>query len=299
MNLRKINLNLLVILDVLLDEKNVSYAAQKLFRTQSAISTSLNQLREIFNDELLIRLPKGMQPTNFAEKLHPELKKTLGHINIFINDQQEFDYRSSNRTFILGVNQTTEHFLVPALYKSVNENAPKINLQFKSASLGIDNDFFCKHSLDLVITAKFHTLPAQLCCERLFNDDFVYLTRKQNAKIKKQITIDIFNKTPLISGENFNHILRTYSLLPKQSGIKLKKTLIVPGLFTALEMVSNGDFAIILPKKIALQVSKNYNLDINNLPFTTPKLQIVQIWPRAFSGDKGLIWLQNLIRDTY
>ena len=69
MNTLKLNLNLLRALDVMLREKNVTQAGKKLFLTQSAMSNSLNQCRELFHDELLIRGPNGMELTPLAHEI--------------------------------------------------------------------------------------------------------------------------------------------------------------------------------------------------------------------------------------
>ena len=96
-----IDLNLLVVLEVLLQERSVTRAAERLHRTQSAISHALARLREVFGDELLVRDGRQMRPTARAEALAESLPRVLDLLRRTLSKPEAFDARSTTRTFRL------------------------------------------------------------------------------------------------------------------------------------------------------------------------------------------------------
>lgn len=123
--LMRIDLNLLVTLEVLIEERSVSLAAQRMFVTQSAMSKTLNRLRLLFGDELLIRSPAGMNPTPFAKALRPQLVTALSEASKLFRDETlapaQFDHEFSMFLYEgLALN------LLPKLLKEVREEAPRV-----------------------------------------------------------------------------------------------------------------------------------------------------------------------------
>ena len=99
MNLERVDLNLLIYLDVLLREKNVTRAAENLGITQPAMSNILKRLRDVFEDPLLIRSSEGMTPTERARELQPRIREALDGLNQIFESQEDFRPRSSARVF--------------------------------------------------------------------------------------------------------------------------------------------------------------------------------------------------------
>ena len=98
--LRNIDLNLLIVLDVLLQERSVTTAAKKLGRTQSAVSHALSRLRTTFDDKLLVRVGGNMEPTPRAKNLQQDLQRLLSSLRRFMDDTDEFSPKESTRTFV-------------------------------------------------------------------------------------------------------------------------------------------------------------------------------------------------------
>lgn len=126
--LRHIDLNLLVVLDVLLRERSVTRAAQRLNVTPSAISHALRRLRELFDDELLIRDGRRMRPTVRAEALAETLPRLLGQLSNMVAAPQPFEPGTSTRTFRLAAPDFIAP-LVPLLLQHVGEEAPQVRIE--------------------------------------------------------------------------------------------------------------------------------------------------------------------------
>ena len=99
MNLSRIDLNLLVYLDVLLREKNVTRAAEQLGITQPALSNGLRRLRDLFNDPLLVRTSEGMTPTERAVELQPQVRNILSSVEQAVLPVSDFEVTKSTRVF--------------------------------------------------------------------------------------------------------------------------------------------------------------------------------------------------------
>ncbi len=98
MNICKINLNLLIAFDVLMTERHVSRASEKLCISQSATSNALKRLRELFNDELLIKTPLGMEPTTRALELIDSIHEVIDKAQAVFAESEKFDPSKTDRT---------------------------------------------------------------------------------------------------------------------------------------------------------------------------------------------------------
>ncbi|MED5440352.1 MAG: LysR family transcriptional regulator, partial [Pseudomonadota bacterium] len=134
MNLDRIDLNLLVYLDVLLREGSVTKAAQQLGITQPAMSNGLRRLRDLFGDPLLVRTSDGMTATERAQELQPVIRKALGELQMALQPQEEFDARISHRVFRIMVSDYAESTLVPELVKRLRTDAPDVILDVLTPS---------------------------------------------------------------------------------------------------------------------------------------------------------------------
>jgi DNA-binding transcriptional LysR family regulator len=108
MELKDIDLNLLLVFHTLLMERRVSAVAEKLGLSQSAISNALNRLRRLLGDELFLRTAKGMEPTPYASQLAEPIAYALGTIHTSLNQRASFDPATSDRKFTLGLNDVGE-----------------------------------------------------------------------------------------------------------------------------------------------------------------------------------------------
>ncbi len=122
-DLSDIDLNLLVVLDVLLEERNVTRTAERLHRTQSAMSHALGRLREQLQDPILVRVSGQMRPTPKAGRLQPEVRRLLRSIERMLSDREQFDPQLSRRIFTV-VAPDFVATVLPALMQSILREAP-------------------------------------------------------------------------------------------------------------------------------------------------------------------------------
>ena len=129
MDLRRYDLNLLVVLEVLLDEGSVTAAARRLNLSQSAVSAALDRLRGVFSDPLLVRVGNAMKPTPFARRLQGPLKTALASVSLALALPQRFDPAKARLNVRLGITDYIGLLLLPVLYARLAREAPGITLE--------------------------------------------------------------------------------------------------------------------------------------------------------------------------
>ena len=134
MNLSRIDLNLLVYLDVLLREKNVTRAAEQLGITQPALSNGLRRLRDLFNDPLLVRTSEGMTPTERALELQPQVRNILSSVEQAVLPVSDFEVTESTRVFRVMASDYAESTLLTRLLFKLRDEAPNITLDILTPS---------------------------------------------------------------------------------------------------------------------------------------------------------------------
>src|ERR1043165_8567302 len=132
-DLRRLDLNLLVAFLVLVREKSVSRAAERLFLGQPAMSGALARLRDVLKDEILVRTGRGMEPTTKALALSAQLTPALESIRTTLFEQPEFDPATESRTFHLGMRDWVETWLMPGLMARIQRAAPRVRIAVRAS----------------------------------------------------------------------------------------------------------------------------------------------------------------------
>ena len=170
MNVSRIDLNLLVYLDVLLRERNVTRAAEELGISQPAMSNSLRRLRDLFDDPVLVRTSDGMTPTDRALELQPLVRTVLTAAEQAVLPKTDFNPAESSRIFRIMASDYSEATLLPVLLGRLRKQAPNIRLDIMTPSDVSFHDVE-RGKVDLVIN-RFDTLPQSFHQIRLWDDSF-------------------------------------------------------------------------------------------------------------------------------
>ena len=250
--LSRIDLNLLVALQVLLEERSVSRAAERVFVSQSAMSKILGRLRQMFDDPLFTRTPHGIIPTPRAEKLQQQLASVLSDVEGLIAPEQ-FDPASYNGEFILMVPDYLGLMLVPKLTALLAQEAPNIRLEVinqtveKFSQLG-------EGGVDFAVQIEHHDYPPDLNIAELEKVSMVVLSRKGHPLQDPDFTYQDALQYPQIQfyipdlgeSEFFHQHSDLYARLSE-----LKTTLGITQLHTALEVLRNTDYLMVSPSLLA------------------------------------------------
>jgi LysR family transcriptional regulator, nod-box dependent transcriptional activator len=155
MHFHKLDLNLLVALDTLLDERSVSRAAGRLNLSQSALSSSLSRLREYFGDELLVSVGRRMEPTALAVSLAPQVRSILQQIRFTIETRPTFHPETAQRTFRIMTSDYFIEVLLADVVRQLATTASNIRLEVVSSSEEAAAGFV-RGDIDLIIAPDIH-----------------------------------------------------------------------------------------------------------------------------------------------
>jgi DNA-binding transcriptional LysR family regulator len=295
MNLSSLDLNLLVALDALLLEANVSRAAMRVGLSQPAMSHALQRLRDIFSDPLLVRTGARMELTPRAQALRGPLAQALDQVRgLFISD--DFDAARSERRFRLMMPDLAVELLVPPLMEKVGAAAPNIQLDIVPwRGPAIFTAEFAR-TIDMVISIgnAFKAFHRQL----LYTDRDALAVRRGHPVAAKLSKRDAFLKAShvavVIRGNNEDLIdswLRT-------KNIERPIALTVPGYIEALHVVARTDLVAFVPGRLIAALAKPLSLVTVTPPLDPGVDEQFMFYPTRAQFDPGSIWLRTLMLQT-
>jgi DNA-binding transcriptional LysR family regulator len=295
MNLAALDLNLLVALDALLREANVSRAAMRIGLSQPAASHALQRLRELLGDPLLVRVGARMELTPRAQGLRGPLAQALDQVRgLFIPD--DFDAASSERQFRLMMPDLAVELLMPPLMEKISRLAPNVRLDIVPwRGPAIFTAEFAR-TIDLVISIgdAFKGSHRQL----LYTDRDALAVRRSHPVGAKLARRDVFlnarHVAVVIRGQNEDLIdgwLRT-------KGIERRIALVVPGYIEALHVAARTDLVAFVPRRLIGALSRQLSLATVAPPLDPGTDEQFMFYPTRAHMDPGSIWLRTLMLQT-
>lgn len=294
MNINKVNLNLLKVFHVLMQEQHISRAAAKLFLTQPAVSSSLQQLRRIFQDKLLIRTPKKMIPTKKALMLAPKVAQILDNIECVLSFEDSFNFKTSDRIFTIGMTDYSEFMILPKLYNYLNENNSKISIRVVTC-FEFTPEKFDLLQMDIGV-GIFRTPYKQLGYHIAFKDYPVCAGRLDNPIFSEPMTLKKYTEAEhlAINVQSQTSFLTDIALADLHTSRNVK--VIFSTIMPALETLTHSDLIATIPRNIAVHMSKtSFPIRYVDLPFDVPEVEVGFIWNKQQDADMGLIWLRELL----
>lgn len=291
MNLRTIDLNLLVTLDAILEEKHIGRAGERLGLSASATSHALERLRKLLDDPLLIRTPTGMEPTPRALHIHEPLRKALNDIQATLVPQH-FDPLTATTRFIVAVTNYETIPIIPYLLDMLKNDAPNIQLKLISSSptdilTGIDQG-----PIDLAI-GRFDILPPRLMTSRLMKDGFLCGMRPDHPLTGSPLTLERYiASSHLLISPNDTTKDPVDIALAKQN-LNRNITLQVPNVFAAIMALHRTDLIVTLAKGAAKTLTLHTPLLLAPLPFDVPELEFKLVWNPRFNQSASHCWLRQ------
>ncbi len=296
-NLRNFDLNLLLAFDVLMQERNVTRASERMFVTQSAMSHTLHRLRQQLDDPLLVKTPSGMQPTDRALALVDPVRRLLLEMDRLLEPPQAFDPVTSQRRFTIAATDYMEFLLLPELGRLFEQTAPGVDIHVKRTESAFPVTPLENGSLDVVLGfASVLEPPAQLNCEHLFVDQMACAVRADHPKISHAPTLEEY----LAAGHML--ISRTGSQVGvideklTELGLERRINMIVPHFLSAPLIVTETDMILSLPYRLALQFRKLVALKILPVPIELPNYDLAMIWHPLREKDPAHGWLREQIK---
>ncbi|WP_419711041.1 LysR family transcriptional regulator [Pseudomonas sp. NFX224] len=288
-DLRRADINLLVVFETMMHERNVSRVGEKLFLGQPTISGALGRLRVLFDDPLFIRCGRLMEPTARAEEIFANLAPALDGIAAALSRCHSFDPRTSEATFHVGLSDDVEYALLPRLLRQLRVEAPSIKLivhrvdqqQMSQRLLNGDISVGISHTLDLPASARrkglrpirpsllrFDTRPGPLGLDEFCLRPHVVVSSTGCAS------------------DDTDHAL---SLLGRQRNVVLT----VPQFSALPGLLGQSDMLAIVPDYVAKAMASMAGMRAEVAPLQLPAPELSMVWRAAAHDDPGQRWLRS------
>ncbi len=295
MDMRGVDLNLLVAFDALMAERNVTRAGARIGRTQPAMSAALARLRALFRDELFIRSPTGLQPTPRALDLGVPLSKALAQIQRTLDFTQTFDPAISKASFTLALSEHPAFLLLPRLVERLSTEAPGVVLQIRGFTDRRQAEELLEGGVAHAAVGVPASWGANVVSQRLFEERFVSIVRRGHPLSTKKLTLKRFLMYPhlLISPEGDRHGLVDARLaelgLTRRLGLSLPQMYAAPGIVAASNLVATLMRGVVAHAAAALRIC------ILEPPLEIPSVKFVLAWHRRNDAHPAQRWLRGVI----
>lgn len=304
MNINRVDLNLLVYLDALLRERNVTKAASQLGISQPAMSNGLRRLRQLFDDPLLVRTSEGMTPTERASELAPLVRSVLVDIEKAVQPKSAFEPGKDERVFRIMASDYTESTLIPPLLTELREAAPGVALDILTPS---DVSFFDVEQgrVDMVIN-RFDSMPQSFHQNTVWEDDYSCLLSVDNP-ILEHFDLDTYlqaqhvwvSKTGMGVGVGINpkdeqRLGWVDEALHKQ-GRKRQISVFTRHYQAAMLLAEQKDLVVTIPSKAAEVQRNNPRVVVRPPPFTIPAFELKMAWSPLLQHNPAHQWMRRLV----
>ncbi|MDF2939713.1 MAG: pcpR [Gammaproteobacteria bacterium] len=300
MDLYRLNLNLLVALDKLFAEKSVTQAAKKLSITQAAMSNNLQQLREIFKDELLTREKNKMVLTSYACELQPKLHQVLEQMRCLVTSGQQFVPNTSQRIFRIGMSDYMASLVLPKVLDRLEKQAPGIKIIAVSIDQLGDLQTLEGGWYDFVLGKPL--LNQNFARKQiLFKEKVVCILNPDHPlAIKEKLNLKDYLAYPhaAIRIENPNVQMLVDSALLKlgvQRDVKIGLPFIVP----IFQIIDKSKTLIgTMVESVANLYQDKYKFITRPIPFEMPDIEYYLMWHQRYDNDMGHRWLRQQIMEA-
>lgn len=299
-DLSRADLNLLVLFAVVLEERHVGRAAEKLNLTPSAVSHGLGRLRRLLNDPLFLRTPKGVVPTSRAAELADPIADVLARVRSVISIAEPFDPANSARRFTIGAPDGASAVFLPPLLGEMRRTAPGIDISIRQL-LPIPGETSPEHAwrnafadlearhMDIAVIPSDH-VPARFHALCLYEEDFVVAVRAGHP----------FAHDPTLQRYcEAQHLVVSFTGDPPgfvdqalaERGYSRRIALTVPNFMFALAVIAETDLVSALPRRFVAMHAARFAIMALDPPLTLPHFRLNAVAPKVAMTDAGLAWL--------
>lgn len=298
MRLDRFDLNLLIALDALLEERNVTRAAERLCIGQSAASAALARLREYFGDELLIQVGRELRPTPMARSLAEPVRDTLLRARATLSLRPDFDPATAQREFTIAASDYVNHVLLCDVLRRLAVQAPGLAIRLQSLPRDLFEQFE-RGSIDLLVMPQAYASRLDHPQRRLFEDRQVCLVWSGNTAVGDALSAEQYLELGHVSlsfqlpgGSAFEEWLFPQHRQQRRVEVRVDSFSLVPMLLVGTPRIA------VIHHRLAARAAQQLPLRILDAPIELPTLVEMLCWPRHLESDPAHRWLRETVFES-
>jgi len=293
MDIRSVDLNLLVVLDALLAERSVTRAAERLHLSQSATSAALARLRHVFGDPLLLRTAGGMLPSSRGSELEMPVRTLLADVERIVQSGQDFNPGTSATTFTISASDYVEFTILPRLIDFLEENSPSSRLAVRPMDFEAIGRQLEMGETDIALLSTANA-PPDVRARPLYSERWVLIVRRDHPIVGEAIDLDTYCALDHVMvsprGGGFTGAIdEALSQASRKRRVKLS----VPHYLLVPEVVMRTDMMAALPERLAK--AHEDRIRIVEPPFSIRGFTIALVWHERTHRDPAQHWLRQSI----
>ncbi|MET1077470.1 MAG: LysR family transcriptional regulator [Pseudomonas sp.] len=297
LNLRQIDLNLLLVFDALMQEQNLSRAALRLHMSQPTVSNALARLRTQLGEPLFKRTARGMLPTAQAQALYGPIRQGLHLLQLGLGTQQALDLQAEH-SFRVSMNDYAQATLLPTLLAHLALLAPRVVLSVQSDEADSLTARLASGALDLAIDYLYFD-SGDLCYQPLLEEQLVVIGRAGHPAFANGLSLAAYQQGRHVLIQPRAGRGSPLEIILGSAKVRRQAQLHVPHYLTIPPIVAQSDLLGTVPRRLAEHYASIYALQVAPLPVEVPAVQVSLIWHRQQELAPGLRWLREQITQLY
>jgi DNA-binding transcriptional LysR family regulator len=298
MDIRSLDLNLLVVFDAMLEHQNVTKAGDSIKLSQPAMSAAVSRLRELFDDPLFVRTRQGMAPTPKAQALSPSVRQVVQTIRGDILQSKEFNPLLSDRTFTLVTPDIAEVNFLPRLISELAKKSPHINLRTLAMPREAAAQSLESATAEMAIGYFPDLHKAGFFQQKLITNSHVCLVRMNHPTIGSKITSAQFLQAAhaVVKPDGREHLFERFL---QGKGIKRRVVVELSHFMSLHPIIETSNLLATVPKDLAEFFVQHGNVRYIPTPMKSPVIDVHLFWHQRFHKEPAHIWLRQVIHQLF
>ncbi len=297
-NISNLDLNLLRSFVVLMEERNVSRASERLNISQSAASNALERIRDSFQDRVLEREGRTMQPTRAAEYLLPKIKAALTDIDNALTSYVEFEPALLEEEFRIGIDEYSMTLFGDFLIDSVFQFAPNVRLAFHPVDPSRYSEQLSRNELDLLVAPVWQSLQ-DVVQHSLYSERFIGLTGAKHPLAGNKVTLKKYLKFPHLLVSSRGIVPGNVDVALKSKKLKRHVAMSTPWLNSAPNMLAHSDMILMMGERLAKRYLHDSTVAAFEPPLDVPGFEVKLLWHPRNTTDPRHSWLRTQVTDVF
>lgn len=296
MNLRSLDLNLLLIFDAIYNERSISKVAGKLNLSQPTVSNALARLRERLDDPLFERSSQGMLPTLRAKMMAEPIRQALDLLEQGLRGDDAFDFVDSDREFAIAAEDYGETVILPRFVDWLAKVAPRIRIRIRAEPISLLKGELRDGTVDLALD-YFAMQDASYYSKCVLTETLVSLSRRDHPDIAEKLSLETYLAQKHVALTLSKNTVPMIDLTLSKRGLQRQIAVIVPHFISMPVIVQNSDMICTLPRRMAYLYADHFRLRPHVVPVRVPQFPIYLIWHESANLNKSHQWFRNQLME--
>jgi len=298
MDLKSIDLNLLVIFDAMVEERSVTRAGEAVGLSQPAMSAAVTRLRTLFNDPLFVKTGPEMKPTPRALELAGPVRRIIEMVRTDVLQRSAFDPATTDRSFTIITPDIGEINFVPKLLARLAQEAPSAQLQTIGRPRPAAAEALEAGSADIAVGYFPDLHKAGFFQQKLFDNPHVCIVRADHPKVGTRMTLKAYLAAShaVVRPDGREHVFEQFL---QQRGLHRRVLLELSHFMSLLPVIEGSDLIATVPRDMADVCCRYARVRIIDTPIKSPVIGVHQFWHRRFHKDPANIWLRGVVQSLF